>query len=78
MTFLDEAIWRGKIYSGGWRQAAGGDAAVIEPATGAELGRTGIAAPADVAAAAASSRRRPARLGRPALHRAGGDPAPRR
>ena len=55
MTFLDEAIWRGKIYSGGWSQAAGGDAAVIEPATGAELGRTGIAAPADVSAAAATA-----------------------
>jgi benzaldehyde dehydrogenase (NAD) len=55
VTFLDEAIWRGKIYSGGWRQAAGGDAAVIEPATGAELGRTGIAAPADIAAAAAAA-----------------------
>src|SRR5689334_404434 len=55
VTFLDEAIWRGKIYSGGWSQAAGGDAAVIEPATGAELGRTGTAAPADIAAAAATA-----------------------
>ena len=55
MAFLDESTWRGKVYSGGWRQAAGGDAAVIEPATGAELGRTGIAAPADIAAAAATA-----------------------
>ena len=55
MTFLDESIWRGKVYSGGWKQAAGGDAAVIEPATGAELGRTGIAAPADISAAAATA-----------------------
>ncbi len=55
MAFLDESTWRGKVYSGGWKQAAGGDAAVIEPATGAELGRTGIAAPADIAAAAATA-----------------------
>ena len=52
MTFLDDEAWRGRVYSGGWVTAAGGDAAVIEPATGNELGRTGIAAPADVARAA--------------------------
>jgi benzaldehyde dehydrogenase (NAD) len=52
MALMDEAVWRGKIYSGGWAGGSGGDAAVIEPATGAELGRTGIAAPADVARAA--------------------------
>jgi benzaldehyde dehydrogenase (NAD) len=51
MAFLDESIWRGKVYSGGWKQTVGGDAPVTEPATGAELGRTGIASPADVAAA---------------------------
>jgi benzaldehyde dehydrogenase (NAD) len=51
MALMDEAVWRGKIYSGGWIGGSGGDAAVIEPATGAELGRTGIAAPADVARA---------------------------
>src|ERR1700684_1689213 len=48
MALMDEATWRGKIYSDGWTSGSGGDAAVIEPATGAELGRTGIAAPADV------------------------------
>jgi benzaldehyde dehydrogenase (NAD) len=53
VAFLDESTWRGKVYSGGWKQAAGGEAAVIEPATGAELGRAGIAAPADISAAAA-------------------------
>jgi hypothetical protein len=37
MAFMDEAVWRGKIYSGGWISGGGGDAAVIEPATGAEL-----------------------------------------
>ena len=55
MTFLDEAAWRGKVCSGGWKQAAGGDAAVVEPATGAELGRAGIALPADIAAATAAA-----------------------
>jgi benzaldehyde dehydrogenase (NAD) len=52
VTFLDEATWRGKIYSGGWVTSAGGGAAVIEPATGAEIGRTGLAAPSDVSDAA--------------------------
>src|SRR6202522_140174 len=52
MAFMDEAVWRGKIYSDGWVSGAGGDAAVIEPATGQEIGRTGIATSADVAHAA--------------------------
>jgi acyl-CoA reductase-like NAD-dependent aldehyde dehydrogenase len=52
MALMDEAVWRGKIYSGGWVDGGGGDAAVTEPATGAELGRTGIATRADVARAA--------------------------
>src|SRR5215831_8630292 len=53
MALMDESVWRGKIFSGGW--VAGEqktDAPVIEPATGQELGRTGIATPADVARAA--------------------------
>ncbi len=52
MAFLNEETWRGRVYSGGWVTAAGGDAAVTEPATGSELGRTGIAAPADITRAA--------------------------
>jgi len=55
VTFIDESIWSGKVFSGGWRQASGGDAAVIEPATGAEIGRAGIASPADIAAATAAA-----------------------
>jgi len=51
VAFLDEATWRGKVFSGGWT-ATGTEAAVTEPATGGELGRTGIAGPADVARAA--------------------------
>ena len=46
MALMDEAVWRGKVYSGGWVDGGGGDAPVTEPATGAELGRTGIATPA--------------------------------
>ena len=53
MTLLDAAIWTGKAFSGGWTEPGGGQAAVIEPATGAELGRVGIAGPGDVAAATA-------------------------
>ena len=33
MAFLDESTWRGKVFSGGWKAAAGGEAPVIEPAT---------------------------------------------
>ena len=55
MTFLDEATWRGKAFSGGWRAVSGGEAPVREPATGAELGRVGVASPADIAAAATAA-----------------------
>ena len=55
MAFVEESIWRREVYSGGWRTAAGGDAPVTEPATGEELARTGIAGPADVAAAATAA-----------------------
>ena len=52
MALMDEAAWRGKIFLGGWTAGGGGDAPVIEPATGQEIGRIGMAAPADVARAA--------------------------
>jgi benzaldehyde dehydrogenase (NAD) len=52
MALMDESAWRGKIYSGGWIGGSGGDAVVSEPATGAELGRIGIATPGDVSRAA--------------------------
>ena len=48
MTFLKDETWNGQVYSGGWMTPEGGTAAVIEPATGAELGRVGIANAADV------------------------------
>ena len=52
MALLDEETWRGRVYSGGWVTASGGDAAVTRRATGAELGRTGIGGPGDMASAA--------------------------
>src|SRR6478609_1270821 len=55
MALMDESVWRGKIFSGGWvggDLGTGLDASVIEPATGQEIGRTGIATPADVGRAA--------------------------
>jgi benzaldehyde dehydrogenase (NAD) len=55
---LDRADWSGNIYvEGSWRPGSAGDAAVLEPATGAEIGRTGRAGVDDVAAAAASAAR---------------------
>jgi benzaldehyde dehydrogenase (NAD) len=52
-ALLDRSRWEGRVYLGGWTEAAGGDAPVVEPATGNRLGRTGIAAPADIARAGA-------------------------
>ena len=48
MSFLKDETWNGQVYSGDWITPGGGTAAVIEPATGNELGRIGIATPADV------------------------------
>jgi benzaldehyde dehydrogenase (NAD) len=48
-------VWRGQIFAGRWRQGAGGDAAVVEPATGEELGRLGMAGVEDVTASAAQA-----------------------
>jgi benzaldehyde dehydrogenase (NAD) len=45
MALMDESAWRGKVFLSGWTAGGGGDAAVIEPATG-EIGRAGMAAPA--------------------------------
>jgi benzaldehyde dehydrogenase (NAD) len=53
---LDGADWTGNIYvEGKWRPGSAGDAPVIEPATGEELGRTGRAGVDDVATAGASA-----------------------
>src|SRR5262245_38950715 len=48
-----QADWAGRIYvDGKWVEGAGGDAPVIEPATGDEIGRTGRATADDVRRAA--------------------------
>jgi benzaldehyde dehydrogenase (NAD) len=53
MGLLDTVEWQGRIFKGGsWSAGAGGDYAVMEPATGAELARMGAATPADVTEAA--------------------------
>ena len=53
MALMDPDVWSGRIYSGGWVTALGGQRAVVEPATGATLAQVGLAAPADVEQAAA-------------------------
>jgi benzaldehyde dehydrogenase (NAD) len=53
---LDGADWAGNIYvEGGWRPGSAGEAPIVEPATGDELGRTGRAGVDDVASAASSA-----------------------
>jgi benzaldehyde dehydrogenase (NAD) len=47
MNFLDEARWSGKIFTGEWTAPEGGTIAVIEPATGVEIGRVGEASLGD-------------------------------
>ena len=53
---LDPDLWQGKIFSNGWRTPAGGTAPVLDKATGASLGTTGIANKADVAEACARAK----------------------
>jgi benzaldehyde dehydrogenase (NAD) len=48
MNFLDGANWQSNIFLDGWRQGGGGDAPVVEPATGAELAKSGRANAGDV------------------------------
>ena len=55
MSLLDSADWTGRVWSAGWVEADGGERAVVEPATGAELGRVGIGAPSDIARACAGA-----------------------
>ncbi|PZS36169.1 MAG: benzaldehyde dehydrogenase [Pseudonocardiales bacterium] len=55
MGFLDDEQWRGRIFGGTWKRSASGDAAVIAPATGEELGRVGMAGLEDVTTSAAQA-----------------------
>ena len=53
MSLLDPEVWAGKIFDGRWAVALGGERPVVEPATGAELGRVGLAGADDVKRAGA-------------------------
>jgi benzaldehyde dehydrogenase (NAD) len=52
MSFLTDE-WHGRIYLNGWTPGGGGDAPVLEPATGKELARSGRASSDDVERASA-------------------------
>jgi benzaldehyde dehydrogenase (NAD) len=54
-TIVDPGAFAGNVYSGGWAPSRGGIAPIVEPATGKELGTTGIADAADIADAAAAA-----------------------
>ncbi|MDR7304242.1 benzaldehyde dehydrogenase [Haloactinomyces albus] len=47
MAFLNEELWRGRVFTGKWEQVST-ERAVMEPATGAELGRVGLASTEDL------------------------------
>jgi benzaldehyde dehydrogenase (NAD) len=51
MSLLDSAVWSSALFTGSWTKPNGGDTAVVEKATGGELGRIGVADPSDLAAA---------------------------
>jgi benzaldehyde dehydrogenase (NAD) len=54
-TFLPEQIWRGRVFTGQWEPGVTTQA-VVEPATGNELGSIGMVDAAAIAAAAAKAR----------------------
>jgi benzaldehyde dehydrogenase (NAD) len=53
MALLDATTWTGRVYLDGWISGTDDDLPVVEPATGDELGRVGLASPSDAARAAA-------------------------
>jgi benzaldehyde dehydrogenase (NAD) len=56
MGLLDGVAWGANIFKGGrWTAGRGGDYAVVEPATGEEIGRMGLATVEDVAEAGSSA-----------------------
>lgn len=48
MGLLNDGRWSGKIFTGKWRVAGGGEISVTEPATGLEIGSVGCADVADL------------------------------
>lgn len=68
---LDDSLWSGKIYLGGWVPGAGGGIEIIAPADGAHVATIGRANADDAARAAArASAAQPAWQETPALERA--------
>jgi benzaldehyde dehydrogenase (NAD) len=49
---LESSRWSGRIFDGTWSEPRGGGHDVVDKATGAAIGRVGIASPADIAVAA--------------------------
>jgi benzaldehyde dehydrogenase (NAD) len=74
MALLEADRWTGQVFVDGWEPGGGGDYAVVEPATGNELGRLGAASVEDVARAAPRVRG-PAGVGRHDVPRASRHPA---
>jgi len=54
-TFLNDAIWKGRLFSSGWR-SSGAVRPVIEPATGRQISEVAVASARDLSVAAASAR----------------------
>jgi benzaldehyde dehydrogenase (NAD) len=55
-ALLRPSLWQDRIFNGEWIAAQGGTHTFTEPATGEQLGRTGLANAADVARAATEAR----------------------
>jgi benzaldehyde dehydrogenase (NAD) len=55
MGILDDGRWHGRVFAGEWITPEGGERTVREVATGAELGRIGLAGPGDVSRAGATA-----------------------
>lgn len=53
MSLLEPSLWSDSVYSDGWVTSSGGTRPVVEPATGTELGRAGLADADDIARATA-------------------------
>ncbi|MCY1157510.1 MAG: aldehyde dehydrogenase family protein, partial [Citricoccus sp.] len=51
-SVLDPSVWDGKIYTDAWTEGSAGTIEVLEPATGAVLGRAGMASAEDARQAA--------------------------
>jgi benzaldehyde dehydrogenase (NAD) len=56
MSLLEVDTWSDSLFTGSWHRGHGESAPVIEPATGAELGRYSLATPEDVDEAVARAK----------------------